>query len=202
MRKTTVPDGFSQEERVQQGREASTQDVVKESTCIGQNEDIDFVDIVCTGEKKKASTPERSHSVEAPAAKLERGLHGTAARSVISQILAGEESDGGDPMRPHSAGMRRQAPRWGMSSPLQSTMPKTLLQTPTTQFSPPFTPPVTRSAFGAHSMSFPALSTKASGSPVSTRIGSFAKAGTLALKGFAPVYAPIAPSAGPETEFG
>lgn len=174
--------------------------MVKESTCIGQNEDIEFVDIVRTGKKEKASTPERSHSVEASATKLNRGIHRAAARSVISQILADEESDDGDP--PHSAGMRWQAHRWGMSSPLQNTTPKALLQTPTTQFSPPFTPPVTRSAFGANSMSFSALSTKASGSPVSTGIGSFAKAGTLALKGFAPVHAPIAPSAGPETEFG
>jgi hypothetical protein len=208
-----------QEERVQQEREASIQDG-KESSCIGQHEDIEFVGIVRKGEKEKGSAPERSHSVEeaqperaTPATargaepKLKRALHGAAAHTTISQILADKESDDEVSLRLHSASpdesppsMRLQAPRWGMSSWLQNTTPNASLQTPITQSSLPFT----CSAFGAHSTSFPAPSTKASvpvlrGSPVLTGVGPFAEPGTLALKGFTSVQAP---SSGPATELG
>ncbi len=222
-RRTTVPGEISQEERVQEEREVKIQYAVKESTCIGQNEDIESVGIGRA--EGKGSPPERSHSVggvqpgeqttPAPAAakpKPRRALHGAAARSTIRRILADKESDDGDPMRSHSTSpdssppsIRLQEPRWGKSSLLQNTMQSALLQLPTTQPSPPFT----RSAFGAHSTSFPAQNTEEysaailPGSSVSTRSGSFAKPVSVALKGFTSVQAPIAPpSAEKGTESG
>ena len=217
-RRTTVPDEIGQEERVQQGREANIQYVVKESTRIGQNEDIEFVGIVRAGEKGKGPAPERSHSVgiqpdkrttPAPAAESEpkRGLHGVAARSIIKQILADKESDDGDPIQSRSVSpdesppsIRLQEPRWGMS-----TIQNVLQRPPTIRPSPPFT----QSAFGAHSTSLPVQNTEESsaailpGSLVSTRTGTFAKPGSVALEGFAPLQAPIAPPrAGTGTESG
>ena len=211
LRRRTAPDEISQEERIRQKREANIQDV-KESTCIGQDEDIEFVKIIRAGEMEKGSAPKRRHSGEqatparAADPKLKRAVHGAAAHSTISQLLADKESDDGESLRLHSAfpdesppSIRLQPPRWGMSSWLQNTTPNAWLRTPTTQSSLPFT----CSAFGAR---FTAPSTKASalpGSLVSTGVGFFANHGTLALKGFTSVQAPLAPpSAGPETEPG
>ena len=196
---------------------------MKESACIGKNEGIEFVGIGRTGEKGKGSAPERGHSAggiqpgeqTTPAPvdanpKPRRLLHGAAARSTISRILADKESEDGDPMRSQSASsdesppsIRLQEPRWGKSSLLPNTMQNALLQPPTTQPSPPFM----RSAFRAHSTSFPAQNPEEysaailPGSPFSTRSRSFAKPGTVALKGFTSVQAPIAsPSAETGTE--
>ena len=220
-RRKTVPDKTGQEEQVQQ---TNMQGVVKGSTCIGQCEDIEFVGMVRAGEKEKGLAPGRRHvegvqvgekDTPAPPAakpKLKHVLHGAAARSTINQILADKESNDGDTMRSHSASpdetpasVRLQASRWGLSSLSQITMPNALLQTPTTHSSLPFT----HSASGAHSTSFPAPSTRAFGaavqhvSPVTIGFGSFAKSGTLALKGFTSVQAPTTPpSTGTGTESG
>ena len=217
-RRTTVPDEIGQEERVQQGREAAIQYVVKENTGIGQDEDIEFVGIVRAGEKGKGMAPER-HSVgiqpdkqttPAPAGepKPRRNLHGVAAHAIIKQILADKESDDGDPIRPRSVSsdesppsIRLQEPRWGMPSSFQNTFQNALLQLPTIQPSPPFT----QSAFGAYSTSLPAQNTGESsaailpGSSVSTRRRPFANPGSVALKGFTPVKPP---RAGTGTESG
>jgi hypothetical protein len=102
--------------------------MAKESTAIGQSDEIEFVSIVRAGSKESGSAPERSHSVEGArrkvslprTPKLKRVLHGAAARSTINQILADTESNDGDPMRSHTASpdespssIRLQAPRWG-----------------------------------------------------------------------------------------
>ena len=285
LRRTAVAGDICQEERDQQEREAKIQYAVKESTCIENNEDIEFVGTGRAGEKGKGTAFERSHSVEgaqpgeqttpAPAdanPKPRRLLHGAAARSTISRILADKDSDDGDAMRSHSASsdesppsIRLQEPRWGKFNLLPNTMQNALLPPSTTQPSHPFTQsafgtystsfpaqnallqpsttqpshpftqsafraystsfpaqnallqppttqpshPFTQSAFRAYSTSFPAQNTEEyraaipPGSPVSTRSRSFAEPGTVALKGFTSVQAPMAPpSAETGTESG
>ena len=215
-RRTIVPDEIGQEERVQQAREANSQFVMKESTRIGQNEDIEFVGIVRAGEKGKGPAPERSHSVEgvqpdkrttpAPAVepKPKRDLHGVAARSIIKQILADRESDDGDPIRSRSVSPDERPPSIRLQEPRWATIQNALLQPPTTQPLPPFT----QSAFGARPMNLPTQNIEESsaagqpGSPVSTRTRSFAKPGSVALKGFTPVNTPTPPRAGTGTEPG
>ena len=215
-RRTTAPDEIGQEEQVRPEREASPQDVMKESACTSESEDVEFIRIVRAGGKEKGSAPESSHAVEgahgdekislvipAPPAtkpKLKRVLHGAAARSIINQILAEKESNDGDrtqscPASPDESppSNRLQASRWGISSSSQTTTPSALLQTRTMQASSPFI----HSAFGAKSSSFlPPTATKALAAAVqpsfsaSTGFGSFARFGTLGLGGEAPVQAP------------
>ena len=217
-RRAPAPDEIGQDVRPE--REANVQDVVEESTCISESEDIEFIGIVRAREKVKRPAPERSHMAEGPQAgektslaapdhpgtkpTLKRVLHGAAARSIIDQILTEKGSSDGDPMRSRSASpdestsnIRLQAPRWGMSGSLQTATPNALLQTPATQSSPSFA----RSAFGANPMSFPPpASTKAFGAAVqpgssnsvSTGFGFFATFGTIG--GFTTARAPNSPN--------
>ena len=228
-RRTTAPDGVNQEGQVRPEREANTRDVVEESTCISESEDIEFIGIVRAEEKEKGSASKRSHTMKGTQArekvslatpahpatkpKLKRVLEGAAARSIINQILAEKGSNDRDPMRSHStspdegpSSIRMQASRWGMSSSSQTVTPSALLQTPTAHSSLPF------SAVGASSTSFPPPSgLKAFGpvvqpnssNSVSTGFGSFAKFGTLGSGGFGfAAQAPNPAGAGTGTESG
>lgn len=222
-RRTTVPHEESdQEEQVHPERE-NAQDVVEESNCIDQSDEIEIVGIVRAGEKEKTSRPESSHAAKgvqvgeklslatpeplATKPKLKRVLHGAEARSVIDQILAEKESDDGNPKGSRS-GLRSASPdesppsirlqphRWGMTGSSQNTTPSTLLQTPTTQPSHPST----RSAFGGKSTSSLPPGTNpfvAAAQPSSsTGFGYFANFGTPAFGSFSFVQAP-SPSTAP-----